>query len=1383
MKKNVFFVIVTALAVELLLWAHLSASPPQSNNDYFQNTGFKYLKNYTPESKIIQPQNWCVVQDRRGVIYVGNSGGLLEFDGVSWRAIKVPNLLVRSMAIDENGNLYIGGINEIGFFTRDSKGILEYTSLKDRLNERQRNFSRVWTTHSATEGIYFRTSNFLFRWNSKKKEIKVLMSEPDNSFVASFICNGKLFIRHKVIGLTQVINDSLKLAPGGEIFKDKKIYMMVPYDKDNKKWLIGTRSHGFYIYDGKITAPFPTEVDDYLEKNELYYGIRLKSSPGEFALATRRGGLVIIDSHGNLKHIFNEISGLQDNSVKYVFEDPHGNLWVALGQGISKIEYASPFSVFDHRSDLPGMVQSVVKHSKHLYAGTTSGLYFLASEKKFRPIPGFPSCWFLLSIGKSLLAATSGGVFQVENNARKIVIKNPSYVLSHSQEDTNRVWVGTSQGLISLYLYSDGRNQKDQWAKEHKFNHMTQEIRTIVEDKEGNLWLGTRVNGVLKVDFTVDGGVTNPVVKRYHTSAGLPGGEINVFMAADHVMFATLKGIYRFKRKDKGFIPDFTLGDRFAGGSRGVFRIAQDQHNNIWFHSESVNFRAIPGDSGFDVPKDNPLLMRPNDQANTIYPDPGGDIVWFAGNTGLISYDTRKEKDPQTNFFALLREVEINGTSLFYDAENFKYKTFNKWKDSPSLFNFKVRNIRFQFAAPFFEGESRTQYRFFLEGYDKDWSDWSLETRKVYNNLDPGHKSFRVQAYNIYRNISREAVFEFRILTPWYSTWWAFLSYVLVFFMFTYLIVKWRRSFRLEKERQKLEQIVKERTKEINQKNTQLEAQTIQLKDQAEKLKEMAAVKSRFFANISHEFRTPLTLIMGPLEQILSDYRDKDTQLEKRVKLMLRNSQRLFTLINRLLDLSKLESGKMQLKSGRKNIIPFLKGLAASFDLLAGQYDLDLTFQAPEEDITLYFDPEKMEDVLGNLLINAVKFTPGGGKITVKAKRIPTKEEHFPAGYLEISVSDTGPGIPPEQLAHIFDRFYQSENTYEHHQKGTGIGLALTRELIHLHHGKINVHSRKGENSGTEFIIRLPLGKEHLKPHEIVTSDKPDEIRPDRRKPFEIPSAFMVEKEQGTPADIRDSPTGNGKAEKDIILVVDDSADVREYIRGALEPLYTVKEAKNGQEGIRKAQEIIPDLIISDIMMPGVDGYELCETLKKDIKTSHVPIILLTAKASEENILEGLETGADDYVTKPFSTKLLMARIKNLIDLRRHFQLTLYREMTQQPVKMSISQMDREFIKELQDMIEKNLSDPDFNVERLGKKLYMSRATLYRKIHALSGESPNEFLQSYRLKRGVELLENNFGSVLEVAFEVGFSSASYFTKCFKKKFNRLPSDFQPAESQ
>jgi signal transduction histidine kinase/DNA-binding response OmpR family regulator len=1392
MKKNAFFVIVTALVVGLLLCAHPSASAPQNSDDYFQNTGFKFLENYNPKIKCLSPQNWCVVQNERGVIYVGNNNTLLEFEGVDWRAITVPNLSVRSMAFDEKGTLYIGGNNEIGFFTSDSNGVLTYTSLKDRLKDNQKKFSWVWKTHSTKGGVYFHTYKYLLRWSPGQKKIKVW--KPDTRLLGSYVCGEKLFVRQEKIGLMQMVNDSLRLLPGGEAFAFKGIYMMAQYDTGAKKLLIGTRSNGFYIYNGKTFESFPTMGDDYLKEKELSYGINLKCSPGEFALATKRGGLVIIDSNGNLKRIFDKTSGLQDDNVWYVFEDSQGNLWLALEKGISKIEYASPFSFYDDRSNLPGLVLSVVKHNNLLYVGTSRGLYFLTSANKFSPVPGIASyCLSLLSIGNSLLAAASNGVFLVENknNAPRQILNTYSYVLHWSQKDTNRVWVGTNQGLFSLYI------KANQWAKEHQFKNITQEIKTIVEDKKGNLWLGTTAAGVLKVDFPGDGKITNPLVTPYLSLVNrspvqeeLTGGEINVFMAAEHVIFSTAKGIYRFSEKDKVFIPDFTLGDRFAGGSRSVFRISQGQDNHIWFHSDNVNFQAVPGDKGFNVLENSPLLRLPIDQTNAIYPDPGGDMVWFACNKGLTCYDIRIKKDTRQDFSTLIQEVEVNGTPLFYDAENSQYKPRKDGQNSIPVIAFKDRNLSFRFAAPFFEDESRTRYHCFLEGYDKNWSDWILETRKDYFKIDPGLKTFRVQAINVYGNLSRESVFKFMLLTPWYRTWWAFLSYVFVFLVLTYLIVKWRRSVKLEQEKQKLEKIVKERTKEINEKNTQLETQTLQLKEQAEKLKEMAAVKSRFFANISHEFRTPLTLIMGPLEQILSDYRDKDSQLEKKVKLMLRNSQRLFTLINRLLDLSKLDSGKMQLKTSRQNMIPFLKGIAASFDLLANQYDLDLSFEAEEEEITLYFDPEKMEDVLCNLLINAVKFTPGGGKITVTAKRIPKEEEHFPAGYLEISVNDTGPGIPPGQLAHIFDRFYQSDSTYEHHQKGTGIGLALTRELILLHHGKIDVHSREGENSGTEFIIRLPLGKEHLKPHEIVTSAVPDETRPERRKPFEIPAGYMVakvEKEGDVPNDVKAGEPGDEidplKAEKDIILVVEDSADVREYIRGALEPLYAVVEAKDGQEGTRKAQKIVPDLIISDIMMPGMDGYELCAALKKDIKTSHVPIILLTAKASEENIIRGLETGADDYVTKPFSTKLLMARIKNLIDLRRHFQLTLYREMTQQPVKMSISQMDREFIKELQDMIEKNLSNPDFNVERLGKKLYMSRATLYRKIHALSGESPNEFLQSYRLKRGAELLENNFGSVLEVAFEVGFSSASYFTKCFKKKFNRLPSDFQPEESE
>ena len=607
-----------------------------------------------------------------------------------------------------------------------------------------------------------------------------------------------------------------------------------------------------------------------------------------------------------------------------------------------------------------------------------------------------------------------------------------------------------------------------------------------------------------------------------------------------------------------------------------------------------------------------------------------------------------------------------------------------------------------------------------------------------------------------------------------------------------FLVVKWR-SHKLVKEKQRLEHTIKERTKEIQEKNKQL-------KDQSDKLKEMDSVKSRFFANISHEFRTPLTLIMGPMEQMLSDSQDKKQQ--KRLSMMLRNSQRLLTLINQLLDLSRFDSGKMKLQTACQDIVPFIKGIVSSFHLAAQKNRLELEFYSQKESLTLYFDTSKMEDVMYNLMINAFKFTPPGGKITVSVTvkkdafgdsprargRLPL-DPHYASqstpilggsstpGFVNISVQDTGIGIPKEQLAHIFDRFYQTQGPRQEALKGTGIGLALIKENVALHHGKIDVHSQEGK--GTEFVIRLPMGCEHLEPGEIIdTAAAP----PQSPKYKEIETLYMLTGSENEEQD-NEEPCAveTPDREKPVILVVEDHADVRKYICEPLKTEYTVIEAADGEEGIKKAKEIIPDLIVSDIMMPGVDGYELCREIKKDIKTSHVPVILLTAKASEESIIQGLETGADDYITKPFNSKILATRIKNLIELRRQLQQKIQKQMLLQPAEIAVSSMDQEFIKEMQEIIEKNLSESGFNVEELSKKLYMNRATVYRKILALTGESPTEFIRSYRLKRAAQLLRDKFGTVSQVASAVGFDNPAYFAKCFKEKFHQLPSTYQASK--
>jgi len=1354
--------------------------------------GAKYSRNYSREYYNCQPQNWFIIQDKRGVIYSANQGAVLEYDGVSWKEIPIPGKNARSITVDSQGTIYIGGNNEIGYLDPDDSGVLRYVSLTHLLDAKYRDFGYVWRTYSTGHGIYFCTTQFLFLLD--RTGIKIWQAE--TSFSPPFICGGKLLVRQQNRGLMEMLNGRLRLLPGGEAFALESIYAIVEFSPGTGALLIGTATKGFFLYKNNSLIPFKTEALDTVSVNQLTYGLRL--ADGNFAFATRKGGVFIIDNRGQLKLLFDTSLGLPDNTVWHICEDSGNNLWFALNNGISKLEYHSPFSIYDQRHGLKGMVLSAARFgsSGRLYAGTVSGLFSMNEKGIFNPVPGIPGyCRALLAYDDSLLAATEKGVFRVTetNNTPQLlsVLSNiPANVFYVTGNDRFPILAGTNRGLVSLSFNSRTR----QWSSGKFLEEINEEIRTIARDPrdpQGDLWLASPGEGVIKISFPSistpgNDNQTAPVVRRVPPSRFPPRVETHVFYAAGHVIIATGKGIFRWDEKIAGFIPDLTFGDEFAGGEKGksVFRIVEDVNKNIWFHSYGRNMVAIPQPDRTYRISAKDFLRIPLNHVDSIYPDPLDSSVWFAGVDALIRFDTGagSEDHPRfPTFRTFIRGVWANGTPI-PGGDTYPEASL----DIPSDLPFSRRSLRFSFAAPFFETEENTLYQCRLDGYDFDWTEWSGETRKDYTNLDPGLNVFRVRAKNIYGHISEEAVFRFNLLPPWYRTWWAFCIYAAAAFFMVFFIVKWRSRV-LVREKQHLEQVICERTKEI--------------KRQSEKLEEMANVKSRFFANISHEFRTPLTLIMGPLEKMLSTC--GQNQQARDLKLMMRNSRRLLSLINQLLDLSKFDSGAIKLQACRQNIVPFLKGILYSFDSLAEQNDQVLTFYTAAAEITLYFDPPRLEEIMVNLLSNAVKFTPAGGKITMAVG--VTNDGANKGEFLEISIRDTGPGIPKDQLTHIFDRFYQADSTFEYHHKGSGIGLSIAKEIVELHHGTISAHSshEKGEESGepaepggAEFVVRLPMGDAHLEPGEIVEKSAvswklPDETSEATETPEtpggrrKIPGLYMpdVGDTLEHPKVIHNAEPiiAGADTDKDIILVVEDSADMRIYIRGALEPLYTVLEAHDGEQGLHKAREIIPDLIICDVMMPLLDGYDACRALKNDIATSHIPVILLTAKAGEESILAGLETGADDYITKPFSTRILCARIKNLIDLRRQLQETFKRGLTLQPTKIKVSSIDEEFLKDLYKVLGKNISDPEFNVEELSRKLYMNRVTLYRKINALTGENPTDFIRSYRLKQGAELLGTSSKTVLEVAFDVGFSSSSYFIKCFKEEFHQLPSEYQRAE--
>ncbi len=1307
--------------------------------------GFKVIKHYDRNDYDNLPQNWWILQDRQGIVYVGNLGGLMLYDGVSWEKIAIDNHTVRSMAMDDNGTIYIGGRGEIGYLEPGDDGSPRYRSLVEHLPPEARNFSAVYQSFHLDGAVFFRTKKYLFRW--RHKSFKIWRSE--TSFRPSFLIGGRLYIQQQHKGFYLLEDDLLEPIPNTQSLSAAGVYMMAPHGREHI--LTGARQ-GLFLFDGDAATPFPCNANDYLIKSKIYCGIRLSS--GDYAIGTSEGGIVIIDDHGNLKTIYDKESGLNDNSVKYIFEDRSGNIWAGLNVGVAKIENNSPFSYYDARSGLTGIVHTVSRFKERLLAGTSDGLFALSPEGSFEKIPNISRhCWSLLPTGDSLLAATTAGVFLLNRQSQKKIHPDNTYALHPCKNDRSRILMATVRGPAIL--------SPSNWQTEKNIGGIDHEIHTIAEDNRGNVWLGTKEYGVFKLDYSSSKDYSQPTVHHYYTGHNLPNGETNVSIAAGRPVFATVKGLYRFDVKQERFVADSLLGDEFCDGSRGVFRVMEDSRQTIWFHSENQNFQALPKpDGAFGIIR-TPFLRLPKIQVNSFFSEPTNHTLWLSGNEGLIRYDTAQKKDDSRNFPVKIRAIRINNKpamASFIDAES---------GPEPSIpeFPHKQRNIRFQFAALFFEAEDANQYASFLEGYDNDWSEWTNESHKDYTNLDAGIYTFRVNGRNIFGHTGTEASIRFRILPPWYQTWWAIALFILAFAGLGLLLLRLRvRS--LEKDKRRLEHIIDRRTS--------------QLKEQAEKLKELDQVKSRFFANISHEFRTPLTLIMGPVEQMKSQTNDR-AQKDK-FDLILRNARRLISLINRLLNLSRIDSGKLKLKAGHNDFIPFIKGILASFTMLAQQRHIDLTFTSTKDSIFVYFNPENLEECITNLLVNAVKFTPTNGKITVALRTVipnsPAKQ--YPEGYLEISIRDTGIGIPKEQVAYIFDRFYQADQpeNSEPLSNGSGIGLALSKELVCLHHGEIDVQS--GEGTGTEFIIRLPLGKHHLKPEEIAPPNGTlQPSQPSPKKTAEILDLHAPKQPHDSQTIEEPEDDSETQAEpQNVILIVEDDADVRSFIRSSLDQDYRVVEAVNGKDGIDLAKKIIPDLIISDVMMPEMDGFQLCRHLKTNIDTSHIPIILLTARAGEESVVQGLKTGADDYITKPFNTKILITRIQNLIDLRRQLQLKIQRKKMLLPQEIEVSSMDKEFLTEITNLLEKNLSDPNFHLEQLCTALYMSRSTLFRKIQALTGETPNQFIRTFRLQRAAQLLRDRFGNVSEVALEVGFQNFAYFAKLFKEKFHQLPSTYQ-----
>ena len=532
----------------------------------------------------------------------------------------------------------------------------------------------------------------------------------------------------------------------------------------------------------------------------------------------------------------------------------------------------------------------------------------------------------------------------------------------------------------------------------------------------------------------------------------------------------------------------------------------------------------------------------------------------------------------------------------------------------------------------------------------------------------------------------------------------------------------------------------------------------LRLRDlESKKLREIEKIKSRFFTNLSHEFRTPLMLIKGPVEQLLSG--NKINQNEQ-IKLIQRNSDKLQNLIDQLLELSQLEASSIELRAKKENLISLLRGIFYSFSELADRKKITLKYYSVSDEILAWIDRDKFEKILNNLLSNAFKFTPENGEIRIEVVNTSIDYIH----YSTISIKDSGIGIPADKVDKIFDRFYQVDDSSKRAYSGSGIGLSLVKELVDLHKWKIFVHSKEGV--GTEFILQIPLDENYLsdtQKNNDVKNVKDDKIEAIQNTRDEI----IIEQIDNK----------NSSSKKSTVLIVEDSEDVRIYLQDILKQDYELLIAENGEKGLIEALEKLPDLIISDVMMPIMDGIEFCKKIKSDWKTSHIPVILLTAKASSESKIEGLETGADDYVTKPFSFRELSIRIKNLLYQRKVLKEKFSKSFNILIDENNLSKADQEFLEKANEIVEKNISNTEFDSDSFAQVIYLSRSQLHRRIQSIAGQSTGEFIRSIRLKKAAQLILDKKLSITQVSFEVGFNSPSHFSKAFKQMFDCLPSEF------
>ncbi len=1083
----------------------------------------------------------------------------------------------------------------------------------------------------------------------------------------------------------------------------------------------------------------PTEVilaiDDQISgtvitaQNKLYKWIANKNGLQQINLKTNN----IITYYADQINPFS----LTDNQINSIYLDETGNIWLGTQNG--GINHANinlkPFRYYYSGQHGKGLVDNLVR----AVCIDKKGKLWIGSENQgitiIYRVSGVEEYSY---IGKEILnnleiralycdskgfvwIGTKGGGLSYYNprtnkfNTCTSDICQP-WVFDIFEDYYGRLWVGTFYGLAIYDRTLDRFNCLDPHTTTRGIY-----IRDILEDRHHNLWIATEYAGVTK--FEQDTSNNDSIKYKFIEYVHQRGNEnslinnVTYSLAEDQngmIWIATNSGLsclnpygntFKHFTKENGLPNELIMGVLFDGNEsmwvshkKGLTRINTNTY-------EMKSFNMLDGIQGNEF------------NQNTCYQHKESGEMFFGGTNGLNSFFSDSVKinfyKPSVVFteLSIMQQVIEPGTK--YNNRVILNKSLVT-TDEIAL-SWADKTFRLEFAALNFANPTGNKYKYKLEGYDEQWTITDATIRfATYSYLPAGKYVFKVLASNS-DGIWCDSPAELKIivLPPWWLTSWAILVYCIIGLIFIWFIYNYIVS-----------RIKLKKNEEIHQAKLQL------------------------FTEVSHEFITPLTLIIDPLEKIIYDKIDKPPT-KHHYQLMYRNAKQLLLLINQLLDFRKLEAGHLTLNIQNSDIIECIRDITAAFESKAVERNIDFSFESSLKELKVNFDKAKLNMIFNNLLSNAFKFTPENGQIAVKVEM-----ETLDNQKIKITVKDTGTGIDKDEQEKIFEIFYQTNNTTTN-KEGSGIGLSLTRELVLLHGGEIKVESEAG--SGSCFTVILPI-----KQGENIT------IPATQPKLFEFFRKKRLIKIVSVKSDISHLP---------IVLVVDDSADIRNYIKLNFGNHYQIITASNGSEGLQKALDIIPDIVISDVMMPEMNGFELCDYLKKDERTSHVPIILLSVQQSPEAKTKGYKTGADAYVTKPFNTNVLLAQVKNLLEQRQRLRELFIHGSKIEIKKISINEVDEAFLNKITSIIEENLDNEKFEIDALALKVNMSRSQFFRKVKALTNKSTNEFITTLRMNKALEYLISGKFNIAETAYKVGYSLPNNFTRAFLKRFGKTPSDY------